>query len=310
VSTTPVPPHFAHPAPPPERPERPEGLPDPATGRLPAGTAGWKPWSPFVAFLGVFVAVGLVGAVVLAGFDDINDPSPEANIGLTYVQDFALIAAALLFAAMVARPRGRDFGLRPSPFWRAVGVSAAVGVGFYVFAGVWSVVVDLGDQEQTVIEDIGALTSDTRLVFSLLLITVMAPLGEELFFRGYMFPALRNGIGLWGSAIVTGVVFGAIHFGSSPVATLVPLAFFGFGLCLLYAWTGSLYPPIALHAFNNALAFGVSAEWSFLGVVALMVGAMLVSLGLARLLGRLLGDRPAVPRARADAPPSLPGVPG
>ena len=46
-----------------------------------------------------------------------------------------------------------------------------------------------------------------------------------------------------------------MHVGSAPVLDLVPLAVLGFGLCLLYRYTGSLYPCIAAHSLNNSLAF-------------------------------------------------------
>ena len=80
--------------------------------------------------------------------------------------------------------------------------------------------------------------------------------GEELLFRGYIFRALRNWRGFAPAAIITGLIFGAVHIGSSPIGYALPLAAFGFGLCLLYQWTGSLYPCIALHALNNAFALG------------------------------------------------------
>ena len=35
------------------------------------------------------------------------------------------------------------------------------------------------------------------------------------------------------------------------------LAFLGFALCWLYEETGSIYPTIAIHALNNALAFAI-----------------------------------------------------
>ena len=45
---------------------------------------------------------------------------------------------------------------------------------------------------------------------------------------------------------------------------LVPLAFFGFALCLIYDRTGSLYPCIGVHALNNAIATGAvfHTAWS------------------------------------------------
>ncbi len=50
---------------------------------------------------------------------------------------------------------------------------------------------------------------------------------------------------------------------------------FGFGLCLLYWRTGSLYPCIALHALNNSLAFGVSQKWDW-QIPLVMVGSLTV----------------------------------
>jgi hypothetical protein len=128
----------------------------------------------------------------------------------------------------------------------------------------------------------------------MVLVTVLAPLAEEVLFRGYMFTALRNWRGLWPAALISGVVFGAIHVGSTPVGLLVPLAVFGVGLALLYAWTRSLHPPIALHAINNSIAFGVSQDWTW-GIAPLVVGAPAAALGLAWLLGRALGRGPLAP---------------
>ena len=57
----------------------------------------------------------------------------------------------------------------------------------------------------------------------------------------------------WPAAIITGLVFGGVHAGSAPVVDLVPLAGLGFGLCLLYRYTGSLY-PVHRGAFAEQLA--------------------------------------------------------
>ena len=56
------------------------------------------------------------------------------------------------------------------------------------------------------------------------LVAVVAPIAEEFFFRGFFFGALRNWRGLWPAAIITGLVFGAIHVGSAEAAFLLPLA--------------------------------------------------------------------------------------
>ena len=80
----------------------------------------------------------------------------------------------------------------------------------------------------------------------------MAPIAEELFFRGFVFTAFRRTLGMPVAAVLTGAIFGAIHLGGTDIEFIVPLAVFGALLCLLYVWTDSLLPCIVLHALNNA----------------------------------------------------------
>jgi hypothetical protein len=179
------------------------------------------------------------------------------------LQDVSFIAAALVFAAMVARPRPWHFGLRaPRRIWPAVGY--VVG-GYFVFLGVaavWSAALNLHEKDD-IVDQLGAGSSDIALAAVAVLVCVVAPIAEEFFFRGYFFGALRNWRGVWPAAVLTGLVFGAIHIGSAPVGFLVPLAFFGFLLCVIYQQTRSLFPCMALHCVNNTIAFGVGEHWGW-----------------------------------------------
>jgi len=68
---------------------------------------------------------------------------------------------------------------------------------------------------------------------------------------------------------------------------LVPLAGLGFGLCLLYRYTGSLYPCIVAHSLNNSLAFAALEGWGWQAPV-LMAGA-LAAIGALVLAGKRIG---------------------
>jgi membrane protease YdiL (CAAX protease family) len=136
----------------------------------------------------------------------------------------------------------------------------------------------------------------------IVLVTVIAPLGEELFFRGFFFGALRNWHGPILAAVLSGLVFGLVHAGSAPVGYLVPLAIFGFGLCMLYELTGSLYPAIVLHALNNSIALGANQEYGAGVIIAMMVGSTIGALLCARLLARVIGERRQAQPASAPAP--------
>jgi len=155
--------------------------------------------------------------------------------------------------------------------------------GYLLFLGIaaaWSSALGLHEKDD-VVDQLGAGSSTIALIAVSILVCVVAPIAEEFFFRGYFFGALRNWRGVLPAAVITGLVFGAIHVGSAPVGFLVPLAFFGFLLCLIYNRTRSLYPCMALHCINNSIAFGVGEKWDWqipvvlAGALAMIAGVML-----------------------------------
>ena len=252
--------------PPPSLAVAPE-LPDGVQRREPPDRPRWKPWTAWVALLGAFggallgaLLVGVVGAIAGA---DAAHPTPAMNNVATVVQDVCLVVAALLFAGMAGRPRPAQFGLRTTRFWPAIGWMAIAFLAFYVLTVVWVAIVGADTDDSKLADQLGVDRSTALMLGAAFLVSVVAPMAEEFFFRGFFFGALRNWKGLWPAAIITGLVFGAIHAGSADVALLLPLAFFGFVLCLLRERTGSLLPCIALHCANNSLAFGVSQHWGW-----------------------------------------------
>ncbi len=278
---------------PPPSLDEPGRRPRPATSHAPrAGAAGWAPWTSIAAlFAGLVVTVlgGAIVAIASGAAGDLDDPPPGVNIALTLFQNLALLGAALGFAYLVGRPRAEDFGLtRPPRIGRAIGLLLAVWFGFYALSALWVTALGL-NETQELPDRLGADNNTLNLLAVVVLITVVAPLGEELFFRGYFFGSLRNWRGVWPAAIGTGLIFGLIHAGSAPAGFLVPLGFFGFGLCLLYHFSGSLYPCIALHALNNSIALGATLDWTWeipVTMAGSVIGALLVASRLARALGR------------------------
>jgi membrane protease YdiL (CAAX protease family) len=179
------------------------------------------------------------------------------------VQDLCLIAAAILFAGMAGRPLPEQFGLRPTSPWKALGWMVAAFVTFYAVTLIWVAIVGGNPDDQKLPDELGADRSTIALLAVAFLVSVVAPIAEEFFFRGFFYGALRNWRGVVPAAIITGLVFGAIHAGSADWEFLLPLGVFGFLLCLVRERTGSLYPCIVLHCANNSLAFGVSQDWGW-----------------------------------------------
>ncbi len=81
---------------------------------------------------------------------------------------------------------------------------------------------------------------------------VCAPVIEELFFRGIIYPSVKQAgfprLALWGTALF----FAVSH---ANLMAFLPLAFFGVVLALLYEATDNLLAPIATHALFNAFNY-------------------------------------------------------
>lgn len=88
---------------------------------------------------------------------------------------------------------------------------------------------------------------------------LIAPIVEEIIFRGFLFRNLRDTVGKGLAAVLSGLVFGLVHLHPTLI---LPLTGLGIALALLYEWTGSLWVPIAAHmAFNLLTLVRVEAIW-------------------------------------------------
>ena len=265
-------------------------------------TPDWPPWMAPAALFGA-LALTLVGGLIVdlpAAAFGVNITSSHIPGGLeiadTVVQDLIFILTAILFARMGGRTvRSWQFGLRPPRLRLLWTVLLPLGlfVAFLIFSVIWAGILDESTKEK-ILEQLGANEGTSLLLLSAALTCVIAPICEEFLFRGFIFTALRNWKGMWPAAIITGLLFGGVHVGSAPVVDLVPLAFLGFGLCLLYRITGSLYPCIAAHSLNNSIAYGSLESWTFLQVIALIAGSLLL-IGAIALAAKRVGLITAVP---------------
>jgi membrane protease YdiL (CAAX protease family) len=260
--------------------------------RSPTGspTMGWPAWAAPAALFGGLLLSVLGGLVVdlpasALGVRITSEHTPPGiTIADTVVQDIGFVLAAVYFAHLGGRPIAAwQFGLRrPEGGWRrAIGLIAVLLLLFIALNAIWSVLVN--PEEETLLKQLGSKEGTVLLLLSAGLTCVIAPICEEFLFRGFIFTALRNWRGTLPAAVITGVIFGGVHAGSAPLLDLVPLALLGFGLCLLYRRSGSLYPCFAAHSLNNSIAFASLEGWGWqapvLIVAALAAIAAVVAFG-------------------------------
>jgi hypothetical protein len=267
--------------------------PDPAPETAPV--ADEAPWPAWAALAGLLVGFGLgavasilVDVAARAGGSSLAHPTPAVSIASDIVFDLSFVAAAIYFASSGRRLRPADFGFRPVAVGTAVGAFVLAVLAYYGGTTIYAVLFHLGGTDKLPSE-LGASHSTAALIAAAAFVCVIAPIAEELFFRGFFFGALRRihvrvagrDLGTWLAAVVTAILFGLAHTGSASSQYLVPLGFLGFVLCVVRWKTGSLYPCMALHSANNALALGVNQlHWSAPEIAGLVAGAWLVVAGI------------------------------
>lgn len=205
--------------------------------------------------LAASILMVIVMGVVFVGEEDVSDDAKMAvALGASLVLEVVLLGAAAWFSVR-----------RYSCGWRALGFRRAVRGGWWVpvvvvlaayfTLGVYLLIVELSGlgkmvPQSSVPEDF--FESAVALPLVALLAIVAAPIAEETFFRGFLFPALRMRWGTFWAALASGLVFAALHFN---LGSLVPFTIIGMLLAWAYVFSGSLWVAIGAHFLFNSVSF-------------------------------------------------------
>ena len=242
------------------------GMPEPSTSGLggPVRGAGLGLASAAIAvYLAMQLVVQLVVGIVALGLDLLDPALLEPGAGgaglLTLV--VASQVAGLGAAVLLVRRRGLVLSTVVGPV-RPLARHVGIGIGLGVVALLGStllvtLLVTLtgsdATPQQVLTEQL--LGSPLELTLAALAAVVMAPLAEELLFRGLLHRALRARLRMVGATLVSSVLFAIVHVdvaASQPLG-LVGLTLVGVVLAIAYERTGSLLVPIVIHATHNGL---------------------------------------------------------
>jgi hypothetical protein len=203
----------------------------------------------------------LVSALILLSYASrASGGKPPTDAAYKYttavggVVQYGIILAVVL---AIARPDFRRLlALRaPTSYARALTTALGVFAVVYVISAIVSAFSDPG-QEQGLTPDKWDSSRVTPYAVNFLVFVVVAPVVEELTFRGLGYSLLeplgRNAAVLW-----IGVAFGLAH---GLLEALPILIAFGAGLALIRARTDSVYPGMVVHGLFNAVALIVSVS--------------------------------------------------
>jgi membrane protease YdiL (CAAX protease family) len=144
-------------------------------------------------------------------------------------------------------------------------VLIGVGVGIPTQIAVLTLVIAVAGADEALFQvpsgpPVGLFAPGVPLWLGTVISILLAPVAEELFFRGLALNAWRREYGFWLALIGSSLLFGLVHFGLAPLEALPPelprlavLAGGGLVLGVLAIRTGSLTAPVTAHATMNGL---------------------------------------------------------
>lgn len=148
-----------------------------------------------------------------------------------------------------------ELGLRSLPTWTDIGLAPVGFIVYFVLAALISALFTIFpwfnlDEAQDVGFNNLFSTSDRLIAFFALV--VVAPIAEEIIFRGFLYGKLRNRLNPLPAILIVSAAFGAMHGQWNVGVNVFALSLV---LCTLREITGTTYSGIILHMLKNGLAF-------------------------------------------------------
>lgn len=208
------------------------------------GTGRLVAWLVLVGALASFAYLGRVAAG-----DPPDDVLYQYDTAVGSVILYGLVFAVLLLICQGGPTRSLLALRRPSSWKRAAAIALAIFVIMFVLSAILSPFLDAGE-EQGLAPDQWQGDRAGQFAANAVVVVGVAPFVEELTYRGLGYSVLAR-FGPTAAILLVGVAFGLGHglFVALPILTA-----FGIGLAYLRSRTGSVYPPMLLHAVFNALS--------------------------------------------------------
>ena len=256
-----------------ELPEPPPPLPPPPPGDAPASTAGpkglpavgWSIWEAVLIGLvtNLVVAQTVVGVIAFLALGVTTSDDPK-TIYVGLIVDLAWFGGMIGWL-MLRHPRWREQlgvhldreGLRNGGYGFVAGLILYPVIAFVVGLPLTILFSALSGEDATTPDQLPPHLTGAAVVASVILAVLIAPVVEETYFRGILFRSIRDRHGFWPGALISGVLFGLVHWVPSPWQDAVLLqtimVFTGIALAWIYERRGSLLANVAAHMAFNAV---------------------------------------------------------
>jgi membrane protease YdiL (CAAX protease family) len=194
--------------------------------------------------------------VAILGLETVLQPLWSAIFSaLVYILCLTLVVF-IPWKLIKMKTNREELGLTGLPTWSDIGLAPVGFVTYFVLAmivlAVFMALLPNINWEQA--QDVGfqnLITSGDR-ILAFVALVVIAPVAEEIIFRGWLYGKLRTRIPAWLSILLVSILFGIMH-GQWNVA--INVFCMSVVMCLLREITGTIWSGILLHMIKNGVAF-------------------------------------------------------
>lgn len=210
------------------------------------------PWKPIDNWIGVILLAVIDVGLLLLAFQGENGQLAQSGL-LVIVQLAYLLPVVVIFAWRGINWRSLGFGKFE---WSVLGIGCGLLIASYIVILVHNLLLmalGIETQGDEIAKLFASLESPAWFFF---VGAILAPLVEEIFFRGFLFQGFRERYGWVSAMLLSSGIFAVAHL--DPVS-LIPTFILGALLAYLYHRSNSVWPGVILHVLVNS--FGLCSAY-------------------------------------------------
>ena len=211
---------------------------------------------------GYVLAIALVVYLVIAMAPLSTTAGFTLDLTTFLFSSVAIYGLPAYVALLVAHRHGLLTRLAPGSWLWLPGkwTDYAFALGTYAVAflatALWALAIEVTDAPEwlRVPDNATDVLREYGFVLTAIAVVALAPLGEEILFRGFAFTGLRARLSVAGAAAVTSAAFALVHMGPGVGVGILPVTLIlGLSFAAIYHRTQSLLLAIGAHALHNGI---------------------------------------------------------
>lgn len=200
-------------------------------------------------YYGTSKILGMLNGIEFLSITSINNLSFSILYG---IQVFLMLGVVWFFAIYWRKSTPRDLGLRYYSIFKTLWYTFLALIAIFALSFLYVFIITSAFNIEAPVSKIEQLVKGRHISTNILLVVVavVAPFSEEIFFRGFLYSAFKKAWGVNVGLFLSSLLFALAHM---EVYSFIPIFLIGWMLAYIFEKTRSLFPVIFLHAIYNLI---------------------------------------------------------